>query len=563
MKSCKSLIVLLIAAVALLVLNFTLSRLTHSGLAPLNRQVLADIPSDVCGIRFVCRDAVRVELRVVEGRWRLVAPFFGSADAREVMRFLDTLTRAPVVDVVTDAELVRLNRTRAELALESPGLRIELTDERGKATGLSFGARTPSNDGVYVALDGTDAVFVAPTGVLAAVNLPADAFRRREIFPADAGAPSAFEIKRTDGVVHRFVRGDGGWTFNGGRAARKVDGFVDGLLSASAVNFVWPVGASNETDHVSTSLLAGYGLDPDACVTVMLTDGASGAVRRVSFGKEAENGLVYALVQNGGAVVTLPGALKDFVCQDAVLFADSRVFPLEARAVGGFSIAAEGDLYSLSRGKDGLWQLESPIVAPADQAFAESLLARVLALSSADVVAEGGLTVTVSTNGAKIAVSRERLLGAETFEALRSREMLKVDPALVKRLVSTPGGKGTKPAAVSYDRDRRQWNAENGEGESAVADEKGVKAVLAALNPLKAVAVVKLNVKAADLDDFGLDTPSLTVAVDQDSSEAVRRNILVGKKAKGGAYATIGSSDAVFVLSDETVRQLSTPIVGQ
>ena len=562
MKSPKSIFVLAVLALALAVLNVSLRR-PGADARSMDRLVFADLSSDVCGLRLVRPSAPSAELRLAEGKWRLVSPFSGSADAQAVMRVVDALARTPVVDTVTDAELVRLSRSRAELALDRPVLRLELTDDRGETAGLSFGAHTPANDGVYVAMDGIPAVFVAPTGLLASVDLPADAFRRRAVFPSDAGAPSAFEIKRADGVPRRFVRLADGWTFNGERASRKVDGFVEQLVAASAVSFLWPVGASNETDHVSASLLAGYGLDPDACVTVTLTDGASGAVRRVSFGKEAENGLVYALVQNGGAVVTLPGALKDFVCQDTVLFADSRVFPLEARAVGGFSIAAEGDLYSLSRGKDGLWQLESPIVAPADQAFAESLLARVLSLSSADVVAEGGLTVTVSTNGAKIAVSRERLLGAETFEALRSREMLKVDSALVKRLVSTSGGKGAKSAAVAYDRDRRQWNAENGEGESAVADEKGVKAVLAALNPLKAVAVVKLNVKAADLDDFGLDTPSLTVAVDQDSSEAVRRNILVGKKAKGGAYATIGSSDAVFVLSDETVRQLSTPIVGQ
>ena len=560
MSSPKSVFVLLILVLALAAANIFLGRLRPE-ISALDRSTLVESVSDVRSIRLVRHDVLSTELKFAENRWRLVEPFAGSADTQAVLRFLDALSRASILDTVSDAELMRLNHTRAELALEDPVLHLELTDETGETTGLSFGARTPANDGVYVAVDNVNAVFVAPTGLLAAVDLPVDAFRRRAIFPSDMGVPSGFEIKCANGVVHRFVHRKDGWSFNGGRAARTVDGFVDDLLSASAVSFVWPVGGTNETEHISTSLLAGYGLDPDATMTVSLTDGSSDVLRRVSFGKEAADGLVYALVQNGGAVVTLPAALKDFAGQDPVYFADSRVFPLEPRAVNGFSIAADGALYSLVRDKDGLWRLESPILAPADQSVVETVLTRILSLSSSEILPAGELTVSVSTNGAKIAVARERVLDKEGFEAFRSREMLKIDPSLVKRIVSTTGGKEARSAAVVYDRDRRQWNVENAEAATFLADQKGVQAVLSALNPLRAAAVLKLNVQAADLDDYGLDAPVLTIAVDQNSSETIRRNILIGKRTRGGVFATIGSSDAVFVLSDDTVRQLSTSIV--
>ena len=55
----------------------------------------------------------------------------------------------------------------------------------------------------------------------------------------------------------------------------------------------------------------------------------------------------------------------------------------------------------------------------------------------------------------------------------------------------------------------------------------------------------------------------MTVAIDQEAGEAVRRNVIIGKKTKGGRFATIGSSDAVFVLDEREVMLLSSDIVGK
>ena len=76
-----------------------------------------------------------------------------------------------------------------------------------------------------------------------------------------------------------------------------------------------------------------------------------------------------------------------------------------------------------------------------------------------------------------------------------------------------------------------------------------------------ALCFEKLKVLAADLDDYGLDKPSLTIAIDQEVDAAVRRNIMVGKKTKGGRFATIGASDAVFVIGDEVLNRLSADII--
>ena len=89
-----------------------------------------------------------------------------------------------------------------------------------------------------------------------------------------------------------------------------------------------------------------------------------------------------------------------------------------------------------------------------------------------------------------------------------------------------------------------------------------MKSVLSAINPLTALRVVRLKVSAPDLGAYGLDTPFLTIAIDQERADAVRRNILIGGETDGGRFATVGSADAVFVLSRESVEALSAPLVS-
>ena len=89
----------------------------------------------------------------------------------------------------------------------------------------------------------------------------------------------------------------------------------------------------------------------------------------------------------------------------------------------------------------------------------------------------------------------------------------------------------------------------------------GVLSVLSVLNPLRAGRIERLKVAPEDLARYGLEKPFLTVAVDQDREDAVRRNILIGAETEGGRFATVGSSDAVFVLPDEVVRKLGSALV--
>lgn len=561
MRNLRALVALSALVVVLLAANLAL-RSGYGEVKASDRRQLVETIEGLCGIRLEKDGVPAVELQKSGLAWGIVSPYRGSVDEQAVMRFLDVLSMEPVTDVIHDSALLKLGRTRADFDLDAPSARLLLVFENGGRERIGFGAKTPLPGGVYVSIDDMDSVFVVSSNVLASVNVGADTFRRRALFTIGPESVSSFAIKHQTGAPLEFVRGDDGWRIrNVAVSPQKVAEFLSRLTAAEAQSFVWPVGVSNETEHASAALLAGYGLDPDSAVTVVLK-GLDGNDHRVTFGKEGRENGVYALIQGGSAIVTVPSELKVLADQGEGVFTDSRFFPVDARSVTTFSIVDRVVQYAFVREKGGDWFFESPIVADADDAAVDALLSRILSLSMSDAVPPGaGVEVSLSTNAEKSVVSRSSVFGQSAPEDLRSKEILRIDPARVRRIVKTIE-KAKGPVAVVYDRERKVWNVENG-ASGGVADAKGVESILSAINPLVAVRIEKLKVPAADLDDYGLDNPFLTVAIDQDSRESVRRNIIIGKKAPGGRFATIGASDAVFVIADAEVERLSAEIIAE
>ena len=174
---------------------------------------------------------------------------------------------------------------------------------------------------------------------------------------------------------------------------------------------------------------------------------------------------------------------------------------------------------------------------------------------------ENGVEISISGDERKVRVSREALGNNFRLENFRSLEILKIDPASVRRLsVTGTDTNGTK--SVVYDRDRGAWSVEVS-SVPGKASESGVARVLGVVNPLEAGRIVKLKVSADDLGGYGLDKPRLTVAIDLEREDAIRRNILVGDATDGGCFATVGASDAVFVLPESAVYDLSADIVEE
>ncbi|MGN0853986.1 MAG: DUF4340 domain-containing protein [Kiritimatiellia bacterium] len=557
MKNRRTIMWLLVAILLTGVFHLLLSYNGGVESALLPRTVLLDQPALKATRVTVARRGARPAVLEQSAAWRLVAPYATGIDESTVLRMLDRLRTSEIKSAYSEQELLRLGLTRAKLGLAEPRVTVSVQGE-DFATTLLFGALTPVGDEAYAAVEGEAAVYVVSSNLFAAVDIPPEGFRRRGILPAGIEDAQQLDIKQGAGSFMRFAREGGLWNLvqptNATASATRVTSFLKELSAASAIRFVWPTGEPGEPAVASAGLLAGYGLDAGNAVTVTVR-GFDGEDHQVAFGNE-KDGLVCALVQNAEAIVGVEAKLKEQAMAGYTSFLDTRLFPFDPEAVARVSIDDAGTTYLLAKGEDGRWLMDSPVAAATDPTTVRALVVRLCALRS-EALAKDGLIVSLSTNTAPVTVSRHAVLADLRLENLRSRRILRIEPASVRRIVSTQGGRST---AVVYDRDRGVWNVEASEKPGTVSAPAAAD-ILAALNPLRAEWIVKLKVSAADLRNYGLEHPVRTLAIDLQKADSGRRNILIGDRAQGGRFATLGASDAVFVLSEETIRRLSGELV--
>ena len=513
-------------------------------------------------------------LRDDRGAWHLSAPYSAAADEAAVNRLVDMATLMPLGDMRTEAELAELHEDFSDFGLVGGG-RLKLTLRSGtRATEVLFGARTASGKEVYARTVGLRNVFTLPVEALDAVPADADGFRRRELVACPRDEIAGIDLRAPGSPFVKLVRGRGGWTVSapveGPAEVGAVATLTDGLLGARVAGFVLPSaarpGTGSEDDAVKASALEPYGLAADVGHAVTVRS-QSGAVEQIVFGSRAGTNLVYALVQNGRAVVTVDAALADLCRAGGAPYRDTRVFPLAAgERLKAISLRTDALVYVLSQGTNGAWRLEAPVVAPADPAAAAAMAQLVLRLRRNDVPdvppAEGAVHVSVTTSAGAlpgVTVPKGAFAACGAFADLRSKVLQELDPAAVRRITVQP--KDGPVAAVVRDERRETWALDASAGAApARVSVEGVKKLLAALTRTEAVGVETVAATPADYRRCGLAQPACTIAVDFDGG-APRRNLLLGgPSAGGGRYASVGGADAVFILSRATVADLTVKI---
>lgn len=503
-----------------------------------------------------------------DAAWRLVKPYAAPADSERVMRVLDALASTEIIERIRDGELVKLGHSREDLGLTHPSLSVSVASDDQSAE-IAFGSRTPSGDGVYAAVRGEDAVYVVPARLLDFVDQRVEGFRPRDFFTANVGEVRSVDIRRSAGSFLRFVRTGDRWRLvhpYEAAASDRVDALVSHVLETRAKSFVWPTGEADEPMTVSSALLATYGLDTAQAVTVTLK-GAFGEDCPLVLGREAGEGLVYALTPHAESVVTVDAALRAEALSDVSLFTDLRLFPSALKEITALTFVWQDTTYQLTRREAGEWVLDTPVAAPTDSARVAALLEKILSLTTEQLSTDAAdetmsLSLTADTSYTVTNLLASRVFDAFRPEDLRSAEILRVQSEDVRRIVVSSFG-DAKPTAIVPGRDRGVWCVESSGTAGGVVRADAVERLVAALAPLKAEWIVKLKVSSADLRDYGLERPRFTLAVDQNRDDAVRRNILIGDAAQGGAFATLGASDAVFVLGDATVAALTAPLVEE
>lgn len=526
---------------------------------------------DACIVRNAGREEVELA-RGTDGTWRIVRPFAVAADAAPVARLVDALTLTPVSDMRSEGEILEMNETLADFGIGADSLAVTL-GAGGRQVSVSFGNLSPSGSEVYAHVEGARSICALPRDAFDRMPRNVDDFRERGMLVCPRDEITGLDIRVPDKPAVRLVRDGGGWSILSSATVpadgAAVGALVDCLAAAQIAAFEIPsrTRPSVPTGGIRKEDLVSYGLDVGLSVTVR---GAADYAEQIVFGRSSGTNLVWALVRNGTAVVSVDASLAERCRADSASLRDTRVFPFaEGETVTSVSFTAGPAVYVLAQDTNSVWRIESPVMAPADQPKVAEFMDRLLRLRQNDVSDEGRAddervlvsVSTTATNRPGIAVSAERLGGKAAFADLRSKTLLAIDPATVRRL-SVRAASGVE-TAVRYNAERSAWDLVRGEGASDArrVNDGAVKALLSALARVEATGVEALAATADDLRRCGLDKPAFVLAVDVDAADSVRQNILIGGSAPGGGrYATVGGADAVFVISRRTATDFTTPL---
>ena len=504
-----------------------------------------------------------VELCKTDLAWRITKPYTAEASQEAVLKILDSLVLQKIEETYTDNFLSKLGKRRADFGLLNPRVKIHIFKGLKKVS-VFIGDKTPNSDGVFAFIEGESMTYVLGRGILDLIDVDLDRFRMRKIIKCRADLVDIIDIKRANNPVLNFSKSNGRWCYrvdsNGSietpASSVMIDEFLLSFAKAEVKSFVWPIGATNESQVVTAPLLAGYGLDSESGTTVTIYNKGL-AASRIVLGKEAENGLVYALVQDSSAIVMVDGYLKDLVTKKD--FYDSRIFPYDINTVSRLAVTGGNVDYILAKNSKGEWVLDSPIVARADSKEVELFLDKILAATNADRDTNG-ISVSLSTNMPAERISANILPSGFSFANFRSREILRLDPGDVRRIVAKGDGSESESSIV-YDKDKRAWIVESSSiGTNARQD--AIFDILSVLQSLNATSIVTLKANEGELKAFGLEKPNYTISLDFFKEDALRRNIFIGERMSTGYYATMGAAfDAVFILSDEDVARITSVLV--
>ncbi len=543
---------------------------------------------DVNEVTLTLANGNEIVLEASPSGWYMTSPSRSRALDSAVQRLLDAFEQAPLLETIDSEEKELRNLTTADFGLNNPVGRMSICGPRFSVH-FSIGDCDAVSNSLFVArnmnqVNEHDQAVYVTTSLLREFFLktPSDYMDRR-VFQGDMRLVHTVILRRPalgDVKLVRDERNRHLWNIVqpvSARADREVLGhFFDILADATFVDSYpdttrQPASGLGEGEAPSVTLFSKNDL---AGQTLVLGDHVPGNAD-----------LTYARGQTG--VMTVTGAVRRLVLIPSYEFRDKRLFP-SARIpeVQSLSIDTEGRSLSLRRADDG-WAITAPVSDAADSDAAASLMQGIISLR-----ANGFAPFTQQTADARIAtvaltLGRSRTPFSFVVYALQSDDDDRVGvlPEGVDVLYITPAQTFSNVLACCSDprpllsRTVLALNEEHvravtisgpgattqrlekviGEWNSATPGHQingtAVRRFFTAVASIRADRIASL----APTPLFPLDG-GVEIAFDMDDGVSLRRILTIGPRLEDGYPAAVKGNDTIFILSPETVSNLTRPL---
>lgn len=330
----------------------------------LAKQTLEIRPERVRAISFE-RDGLRMECRLVDGVWRIVAPVNARADAGEMDRILSALDTVARGEAISLRERQAHQMTLQDYGLERPRGRIEWVERGTPLEVLLLGREAPLGDSLYAMKEGAQEIWAVSSDLLDVWPESVVALRDRVVFHGDPRRVHRVEVRRAGGFLQLDRSPDGVWRIQQPISAVAdrviVRQWIDRLFEGRILAFM--------ADVVSDATV--YGLDDTATQITLWTEGQdAGQILWLGLETDREAERVFARRQDGASVFAVSADLLEAARIRPTELRDRALISLKPREIERIRI----DRQVILQRTNGRWMVEAPHRWPAERARVEQLL---------------------------------------------------------------------------------------------------------------------------------------------------------------------------------------------
>lgn len=548
------------------------SRMPDMMKAPEKGDVTPFSREDIARVELIRDGGIIVLEKERSGKFMLKSPMNDDVD-RQVLEGFFSVFEKPDIKKTIHQDVEDVPLMMSEYGLEQPRTAVKFYDKKNKETVFFVGKESKENDGFFARWGDREGVLVLGKGQLPLVDVDAKGLRDKEIFCVDKRKLGAISYGDT-----RIMRKNNGWYMTAPLGMQcddaRVESFIQVVNDTRAVDFLKKGDIAVAWKQKGNSSPAIEFIQPeDKGKDLVISIVPDGEVK-------GHPGLIYLFKDNKCYIVKkdfLKGFSSDFRC-----FIDMRLLPFDREKVTKIGLSAGGRSFMFEK-KDGGWGLAGSPNAKLDFGKVEDLVGRLTACAddlipfSQDKAEKRGLVapqyiirvndkpgIVLGTRvGKEVFFQREdskNIVGktsAGILECLsdsagffRDTNLLKIAPESVGKFSLARGGK-----EVVVEKSANEWLVTKPVKGKVAAG--AVSRILKPLANLKAAGFVD-NV-AADLSNYGLDKPAVTMKVSHEGKEDV---LDIGKeKSAYYYYASIDGVDGVFLLSRKVVKALDVSVL--
>ncbi len=292
----------------------------------------------------------RIELRRIEGKWRLEAPIRDQADQFAIDNLISDLESWEKDQTILAKEIDADKSKLAEYDLEKPKLRLKLLGKEQPAE-ILFGKDAALEGRMYVRFQDSKDTFLVRNTVKNDISKKPEEFRDRKLTEVTAAQVARIVVKTPAGEMELQKQGDAWEILKPLRTrgdTQKVSDLISQVTGARIEQFI----ADDRGD------LQPYGLaEPRGSITLFKPDDKEGQMLQIGAAPEKQNDQVYVRFSARNFVYTLPKKVEEILNSTPADLRDRHLVRIDTNNLDRITIDAPGKGKTVLARKEQAWTI--------------------------------------------------------------------------------------------------------------------------------------------------------------------------------------------------------------